>query len=69
MNLIVGTKASEIHEVACWSGELIKTHINGHFELMKDKTHKSEVWGLAVHPIKQVFATCGADYTIRIWEE
>ena len=27
-----------------------------------------ELWGLATHPTKEEFATCGDDCTIRIWD-
>ena len=26
-----------------------------------------EVWGLAAHPTKQLFASAGADKTVRVW--
>jgi len=26
-----------------------------------------EVWGLTNHPTEQLFASCGADATVRIW--
>jgi len=31
------------------------------------KLEHPEVWGLAVHPDKQIFASAGADKTVRIW--
>jgi len=34
--------------------------LEGHFN--------GELWGLAMHPIDQKYATCGDDKTLRIWD-
>ena len=57
--VLVGTKGSEIYEIAMKSGSMILLH-EGH--------HSNETWGLAMHPTdKDIYATCGDDQTIRIW--
>ncbi len=43
----------------------MKTLIQGHFA----GAEKAELWGCAVHPTEQLFASCGADKTIRIWKD
>ena len=40
--------------------ESIKTVMQGH--------SYGEVWGLAASPNDELFATCGDDKTLRIWE-
>lgn len=62
--LLVGTRGAEIIEINLNSGQKIKTLINGHFEGSK----QAELWGCAVHPSQQLFASCGADKTIRVWK-
>ena len=39
--------------------------MHGHFQ----GTAKAELWGCAVHPKEQIFASCGGDQTIRTWKE
>jgi echinoderm microtubule-associated protein-like 6 len=59
--VLIGTKASEILEVGVLSSEANKL-VCGHF------TDRGEVWGLAAHPHRQTFATCGDDMTVRVWD-
>eukprot|EP00606_Chrysophyceae_sp_TOSAG23-5_P001243 GSChrysophyteH2.ASY1.ANO1.529.1 assembled CDS len=60
-NLIIGTRGSEIFEVAVRSGSIVgKPMLAGH--------GMRELWGLATHPTKNEFVTSGDDATIRIWD-
>lgn len=63
--LLVGTKGAEIIEVNATNGTKLKTLIQGHFQ----GTPQAELWGCAVHPTEQLFATCGADRTLRLWRD
>ena len=57
--VLVGTKGSEIYEIAMKSGSMIQLH-EGHYE--------AECWGLAMHPTdKDVYVTVGDDKTLRVW--
>lgn len=62
--MIVGTRGSEIIEFNATTGAKLKTLIYGHFE---GAGKQAELWGCAVHPTEQLFATCGADMTVRVW--
>ncbi len=64
-SLLVGTRSAEIIEVNYQTGQKVKTLIYGHFQA----TLKAELWGCAVHPSDQIFASCGADKTLRLWRE
>lgn len=59
--LLLGTKAAEIYFVNMLSNET-KRVVCGHHQ------ERSEVWGLATHPFKPLFATVGDDCTVRIWD-
>jgi len=60
----VGTRGAEIIEVSA-AGAKMKTLIYGHYQSAK----VPEVWGCAVHPTEQLYASCGSDHTIRIWNQ
>lgn len=62
--MLVGTRGAQILECNLSSGKA-KILINGHYE----GTKQAELWGCTVHPQQQIVATCGADKTIRLWEE
>ncbi|EGR30612.1 hypothetical protein IMG5_127930 [Ichthyophthirius multifiliis] len=57
--LLIGSTNSEIYE---WeiNNSSLKKITEGHFG--------GELWGCAVHPFKQIFATCGGDKTLRVWD-
>jgi WD40 repeat protein len=41
--------------------------VSGHSRGVKGDINYPEVWGCAIHPTKQIFASAGADMTVRIW--
>ena len=55
----MGTKDSEIIEIGEKNGQVTML-VQGHGE--------GEIWGLATHPSKEVFASASDDGTIRIWD-
>ena len=63
-HLLVGTIGAQVVEVDL-QGKLKKTIVQGHFSGVPAY---AEVWGCAAHPTEQIFATCGSDRRIRVWE-
>lgn len=57
--LLIGTKGSDIFEFNLTTNGVI-FHNQGHY--------KGELWGLAVHPSRDCFATAGDDGTVRLWD-
>lgn len=55
--MLVGTQGSEIIEVSPRNRSNPSVYIQGHAE--------GELWALAVHPNKQVFATGSDDSSLR----
>lgn len=57
--MLVGTRGSEILEIDTnnlSNSVLIRAH------------NKGELWGLAIHPNREHYATAGDDNTVRIWD-
>ena len=71
--LLIGTKDSEIFELALSTGLPMQYGPGQEGEAVKDGMlvdgHcKDELWGLAMHPKEpDLFATCGDDHTVRMW--
>lgn len=55
--MLIGTKGGEIYEFKQTKPTLL---LQGHSD--------GEVWGLAVHPQKYQYVTCGGDYILRKWD-
>lgn len=62
--MLVGTRGADVLELNM-EGEKTRTIVQGHF---MGVTKNAEVWGLAVHPTEQRFASAGADKTVRVFE-
>ncbi len=56
-HILVGTHKSEIFEITLRDRENPKCLVNGHGE--------GELWALATHPKRHLFATGGDDQTVR----
>ena len=58
--VLVGTRGSEVFELSVQDRDNPRLLVGGHAE--------GELWALAVHPARQVFATGSDDKTVRIWD-
>lgn len=67
--MVVATKGATIVELKP-DGTLKSNVTHGHYRGVNknDKGVYPEVWGCAVHPSKHLLASCGSDYTVRIWD-
>jgi WD40 repeat protein len=59
--ILIGTLACEIYEVSSFDGESV------HKQPLMQGHSGPELWGLAVHPIKDQYCTVGDDAVLRIW--
>jgi microtubule-associated protein-like 6 len=55
-NMLIGTRGGEIIEIENGNP---KVYIRGHWD--------KELWGLCVHPSKDIFYTCGEDKLLGVW--
>ena len=64
--MLVGTRGSDVIEINTDNGELLNNIMSGHFKAPGMETY-AEVWGCATHPTELLFASAGADRTVRVW--
>ena len=67
---LVGTRSGEIFEIEQSEGVTDNAEDQKHAFIMRiSKSHfGGELWGLATHPHKHYFVTCGDDKTVRLWD-
>eukprot|EP01041_Mallomonas_annulata_P001147 gene1147-2216_t len=60
--IIIGTISSELYEVGAADGEGL------HKGPLLEGHSGDELWGLAVHPVKDVYCTVGDDCMLKVWD-
>jgi microtubule-associated protein-like 6 len=61
--LLAGTRGATVLEIS--PQQQASVVVQGHYRGVNDLP---EVWGCAVHPTKQIFASAGADRYVRLWD-
>jgi WD40 repeat protein len=56
---LVGTVCNEIYEISFDDPKKTMCYVQGHYD---------EMWGLAMHPLKNEFCSVAEDETLRVWD-
>ena len=59
VKILIGTKYNNIYEISEKSST-VQCHMTSHSE--------GELWGLSVHPTKEIYATASYDGLLRVWD-